>query len=132
MEEGLPLNPFPHPCASVFIRGSSRSRLNRSQKRNHGWTRIDTDWGQCVGGNGAIRAGTAERMRKAVGFRNTAVHAYQELDWEVVHDIVTRRLGDFADFVREIEASVGEKGEREPPSYAKATEATRMDADSHG
>ncbi len=61
-------------------------------------------------------------MRKAVGFRNTAVHAYQELDWEVVHDIVTRRLGDFADFVREIEASVGEKGEREP----------RMDADSHG
>ena len=40
----------------------------------------------------------AARMKKAVGFRNIAVHAYQEINWEVVYIIVTTRLPDFAEF----------------------------------
>ena len=43
-------------------------------------------------------------MKKAVGFRNTAVHAYQQIDWHIVHSIITERLTDFSDFVREVDA----------------------------
>ena len=37
-------------------------------------------------------------FRRAVGFRNIAVHAYQALDWEIVFEIATERLGDFERF----------------------------------
>ena len=58
---------------------------------------------------GALTEPTAERMRKAVGFRNTAVHAYQQIDWQIVHSIVTERLSDFSDFVREVDAYLGDR-----------------------
>jgi len=45
---------------------------------------------------------TAGRMVKAVGFRNTAVHAYQEIDWEIVYRIITEHLNDFRDFSRQM------------------------------
>ena len=44
----------------------------------------------------------AERMAKSVGFRNTAVHAYQEIDWDIVYCIITEHLDDFRDFARQI------------------------------
>ena len=44
----------------------------------------------------------AERMAKAVGFRNTAVHAYQEIDWQIVFIIITKHLGDFREFARQV------------------------------
>ena len=40
----------------------------------------------------------AERMAKAVGFRNIAVHEYDRLDWQIVFTIATDRLEDFAAF----------------------------------
>jgi len=52
---------------------------------------------------GALTDETADRMMKAVGFRNTAVHAYQEIDWDIVQSIVAERLCDFSQFVREID-----------------------------
>jgi uncharacterized protein YutE (UPF0331/DUF86 family) len=45
---------------------------------------------------------TSERMRRAVGFRNLAVHEYSRMDWDIVHALVTVRLGDFSDFAREV------------------------------
>jgi uncharacterized protein YutE (UPF0331/DUF86 family) len=51
---------------------------------------------------GWLNAETAERLKKAVGFRNIAVHNYQTIDWRVVHDIRTRHLGDFRDFAAAI------------------------------
>jgi uncharacterized protein YutE (UPF0331/DUF86 family) len=45
---------------------------------------------------------TSERMRRAVGFRNLAVHEYSRMDWDIVHALVTGRLGDFSDFAREV------------------------------
>lgn len=53
---------------------------------------------------GVLSVETAERMMKAVGFRNTAVHAYQQIDWAIVHSIATERLSDFADFIVEVDA----------------------------
>ena len=55
---------------------------------------------------GVIDEHTALRMGKAVGFRNTAVHAYQEIDWEIVYRIITEHLGDFRDFSRQILTAV--------------------------
>ena len=54
---------------------------------------------------GIVSRELAERMRRAVGFRNISVHAYQTLDWEIVHSIATKRLGDFVELGRAIEAA---------------------------
>ena len=50
-----------------------------------------------------IDADVAERMRKAVGFRNIAVHNYEAINWEVVMAIVQQHLGDFDDFAKSID-----------------------------
>ena len=42
------------------------------------------------------------RMKKAVGFRNIAVHAYQDIDWEIVYSIVTENSDDFVEFIKQI------------------------------
>ena len=49
---------------------------------------------------GIIPADLAERMRRAVGFRNVAIHEYDEIDWQIVHAIATRHLTDFEAFAR--------------------------------
>ena len=51
---------------------------------------------------GCLSHDVAERMTKAVGFRNTAVHAYQEIDWQIVYAIITKHLDDFRDFTRQV------------------------------
>ncbi len=56
---------------------------------------------------GIISESTAARMVKAAGFRNVAVHEYQELDWNIVYAILTRHLDDFVQYAREIEAASG-------------------------
>ena len=43
---------------------------------------------------GAIPPDVAARMKKAVGFRNVAVHNYEAIDWQIVHAIATRHLDD--------------------------------------
>ena len=42
------------------------------------------------------------QMKKAVGFRNAVVHAYRKIDWNIVWDIISNRLGDFNEFARQI------------------------------
>ena len=42
----------------------------------------------------------AARLKKAVGFRNIAMHNYEAIDWFIVHSIVTHHLKDFVDFAR--------------------------------
>lgn len=49
---------------------------------------------------GIIAPELADRMRRAVGFRNIAIHEYDEIDWQIVHAIATRHLTDFEDFAR--------------------------------
>ena len=63
---------------------------------------------------GIVSRALAERMRRAVGFRNISVHAYQSLDWEIVHSIATQRLDDFVEFGRAIEGSLTPGGGIEP------------------
>lgn len=49
-----------------------------------------------------IEPALADHLSKAVGFRNTAVHAYQDINWEIVFSIITERLVDFRDFTRQV------------------------------
>jgi uncharacterized protein YutE (UPF0331/DUF86 family) len=51
---------------------------------------------------GLISDEVAARMKKAVGFRNIAVHAYTEINWEMVHAVITTRLADFVDFAKAV------------------------------
>lgn len=51
---------------------------------------------------GHIGPELAVRMKKAVGFRNLAVHSYAAIDWEIVHALTTRHLSNFSDFARAI------------------------------
>jgi uncharacterized protein YutE (UPF0331/DUF86 family) len=44
----------------------------------------------------------AERLARAVGFRNVSVHEYDEIDWNIVYSIITRHLDDFRGFVKAI------------------------------
>ncbi len=60
---------------------------------------------QCMGegfdalaAQGVLPAELADRMKKAVGFRNISVHRYQNIDWSIVYSIVTERLDDFSAF----------------------------------
>lgn len=42
----------------------------------------------------------AENLSHAVGFRNIAVHQYENISWQVVYAIVTKNLSDFSDFAK--------------------------------
>ncbi len=51
---------------------------------------------------GIVRADLALRLKKAVGFRNIAVHNYDVIDWAIVHAIAHDHLGDFAEFAKAV------------------------------
>jgi len=61
---------------------------------------------------GVISRFTAERLQKAVGFRNIAVHEYQSINWEVVHIIITNHLDDFRLYAKEVLQWI--KGSQQP------------------
>ena len=42
----------------------------------------------------------ANSLKKAVGFRNIAVHNYESINWEIVHSIVKFHLKDFSEFAK--------------------------------
>lgn len=51
---------------------------------------------------GLITKELAEHMMAMVGFRNIAVHDYQELNLNIVKQIVEKHLDDFLDFAKMI------------------------------
>lgn len=51
---------------------------------------------------GIISEDICKEMQGMVGFRNIAVHDYQNLNIEIVVAIVEKHLGDFEGFVKEI------------------------------
>lgn len=44
----------------------------------------------------------AERLTKAVGFRNIAVHSYQSINWNVVYQICRHHLDEFRQFAKAV------------------------------
>lgn len=51
---------------------------------------------------GVINTELATRMKKAVGFRNIAVHNYEAINWQIVHAIATSHLDNFKDFAQAV------------------------------
>lgn len=56
---------------------------------------------------GVITQELALRMKKAVGFRNIAVHNYEAIDWQIAHTIATRHVNDFAEFAAAVVEATG-------------------------
>lgn len=42
----------------------------------------------------------ATNLKKAVGFRNIAVHNYESINWIIVHSIAKNHLADFSEFAK--------------------------------
>ncbi len=53
---------------------------------------------ELLGREGVVDASLAERLKKAVGFRNIAVHSYESIDWAIVHKIARDHLHEFSDY----------------------------------
>ena len=51
---------------------------------------------------GILSADLAARMKKAVGFRNIAVHDYETIDWDLVYEIALHHTRDFAEFAKAV------------------------------
>lgn len=49
-----------------------------------------------------IDSSLADRLKKAVGFRNIAVHNYERINGEIVHAVCSRHLDDFRTFARTV------------------------------
>ncbi len=55
-----------------------------------------------LGRHGVLPGNFAEDFSLAAGFRNILVHAYEELDLDMLYDFLTGKLSDFDDFARHI------------------------------
>lgn len=51
---------------------------------------------------GVLSSALAANLKKAVGFRNIAVHSYESINWNIVHSIVKYHLADFSEFAKVI------------------------------
>lgn len=51
---------------------------------------------------GVLSSVLAGSLKKAVGFRNIAVHNYESINWNIVHSIIKFHLVDFTEFARVI------------------------------
>ena len=49
---------------------------------------------------GLLTKTLAVNLKKAVGFRNIAVHNYDAINWHIVHSIVKNHLADFSGFAK--------------------------------
>ncbi|OGV37054.1 MAG: hypothetical protein A2X48_04380 [Lentisphaerae bacterium GWF2_49_21] len=63
---------------------------------------------------GFISKDVSARMQKAVAFRNIAVHAYQKMNWNIVHKIATEGIRDFVEFTRQISEKLENAADRRP------------------
>ena len=59
--------------------------------------------------SGVLNAELAHRLKKAVGFRNIAVHNYDAINWHIVHSIAKNHLTDFSAFARIVAMRLGEQ-----------------------
>lgn len=56
---------------------------------------------------GVLSKELATSLKKAVGFRNIAVHNYESINWEIVHSIVKFHLADFSEFAKAVVMRLG-------------------------
>jgi uncharacterized protein YutE (UPF0331/DUF86 family) len=63
---------------------------------------------------GILDTELASRLRRAVGFRNLAVHHYRAIDWQTVHALAKKRLVDFSEFAIAVQNRVESQARQDP------------------
>lgn len=58
---------------------------------------------------GLLDATLALRLKKAVGFRNIAVHNYDVINWHIVHAIAKGHSQDFSEFAKVVIANLNQR-----------------------
>lgn len=53
-----------------------------------------------------IKPETADSMRRSIGFRNIAVHNYDDIDLAITYAIAQRHLDDFLNYLKEVSGFV--------------------------
>lgn len=56
--------------------------------------------------SGVLNTALASSLKKAVGFRNIAVHNYEAINWHIVHSIAINHLADFSAFAKVVSSKV--------------------------
>jgi len=64
-----------------------------------------------------ISKDTSEKMQQSVGFRNIAIHEYEEINWEIVFSILYHHVDDFKAYAKEIFQWVETKPDEEKLVY---------------
>jgi len=49
-----------------------------------------------------ITAEITDKMKRAVGYRNVAVHCYDDINLSITYEIAQKHLGDFKQFIQQI------------------------------
>lgn len=57
---------------------------------------------------GVIAQETALNLKKAVGFRNIAVHNYERINWIIVYAIIKNNLADFQAYAKQIDGHLAQ------------------------
>jgi uncharacterized protein YutE (UPF0331/DUF86 family) len=72
--------------------------------REHGWgmPQESRDAFALLEEQGALDADLSDRLQRMVGFRNIAIHDYQQLNLDIVQSIVEHRLSDFTTFTERV------------------------------
>ena len=70
--------------------------------RNLGITQSNKDSFEILLKNKLISDDMCTNMKKMIGFRNIAVHDYQEVDEEILIDVIEKHLQDLQEFVRQM------------------------------
>jgi len=69
---------------------------------------------------GVLTPELAQRMQRAVGFRNIVIHSDEVIDWQLVHALVHSHLTDFTAFASSVVEWL-DRAERSPhPPLKKA------------
>jgi uncharacterized protein YutE (UPF0331/DUF86 family) len=72
----------------------AQSNIDTPQTMSQSFTRLEQ--------LNIIDKNLAEKLKKSVGFRNIAVHNYDELDLNLTFDIASEHINDFKDFIKQI------------------------------
>ena len=70
--------------------------------RNLGITQSNKDAFEILFKNNLISKEMLDNMKGMIGFRNIAVHDYQEIDEEILIDVLVNHLQDLQEFIRQM------------------------------
>ena len=56
--------------------------------------------------NNLINQELADKMGRAVGFRNILAHQYDDIDYDIVYDVLQNRLPDIEQFIEAIDKEI--------------------------